>query len=66
MFFHVHNILQLSTVCITVWHGSGLFLEQTQAYIYIRLMASGIDKLHNCPKCLKENHFQNLMHMSET
>jgi hypothetical protein len=23
---------------------SGLFLEQTQAYIYIRLIASGIDK----------------------
>jgi hypothetical protein len=34
---------------------SGLFLEQTQAYtcIYIRLIASGIDKIHNCPKCLK-------------
>jgi hypothetical protein len=41
---------------------SGLFLEQTQAYIYIRLIASGIDKIHNCPKCLKEKHFQNLMH----
>jgi hypothetical protein len=39
---------------------SGLFLEQTQAYIYIRLIASGIDKIHNCPKCLKEKHFQNL------
>jgi hypothetical protein len=25
-----------------------------------------IDKTHNCPKCLKEKHFQNLMHMSET
>jgi hypothetical protein len=34
--------------------------------IYIRLIASGIDKIHNCPKCLKEKHFQNLMHMSET
>jgi hypothetical protein len=45
---------------------SGLFLEQTQAYIYIRLIASGIDKIHNCPKCRKEKHFQNLMHMSET
>jgi hypothetical protein len=45
---------------------SGLFLEQTQAYIYIRLIASGIDKIHNCPKCLKEQHFQNLMDMSET
>ena len=33
---------------------SGLFLEQTQAYIYIRLIASGIDKIHNCPKCRKE------------
>jgi hypothetical protein len=38
---------------------SGLFLKQTQVYIYIRLMASGIDKIHNCPKCLKEKHFQN-------
>ena len=38
---------------------SGLFLKQTQAYICIRLMASGIDKIHNCPKCLKEKHFQN-------
>ena len=28
-------------------------------------MASGIDKIHNCPKCLKEKHFQNLMHMSQ-
>ena len=27
-------------------------------YIYIRLIASGIDKIHNCPKCLKEKHFQ--------
>jgi hypothetical protein len=36
---------------------SGLFLKQTQAYIYIRLIASGIDKIHNCPKCLKEKHF---------
>ena len=34
--------------------------------IYIRLIASGIDKIHNCPKCRKEKHFQNLMHMSET
>jgi hypothetical protein len=42
---------------------SGLFLEQTQAYIYIRLIASGIDKIHNWPKCLKEKHFQNLMHV---
>jgi hypothetical protein len=40
---------------------SGLFLEQTQAYIYIRLIASGIDKIHNCLKCLKEKHFQNLV-----
>ena len=32
---------------------SGIFLKQTQAYIYIRLIASGIDKIHNCPKCLK-------------
>jgi hypothetical protein len=31
----------------------GLLLKQTQAYIYIRLIASGIDKIHNCPKCLK-------------
>ena len=23
------------------------------------------DKIHNCPNCLKEKHFQNLMHMSE-
>jgi len=45
---------------------SGLFLEQTQAYIYIRLIASGINKVHNYPTCLKETHFQNLMHMSET
>jgi hypothetical protein len=37
---------------------SGLLLKQTQAYIYIRLIASGIDKIHNCPKCLKEKHFQ--------
>jgi hypothetical protein len=37
---------------------SGLFLKQTQVYIYIRLIASGIDKIHNCPKCLKEKHFQ--------
>jgi hypothetical protein len=37
---------------------SGLFLKQTQAYIYIRLIASGIDEIHNCPKCLKEKHFQ--------
>jgi hypothetical protein len=35
----------------------GLLLKQTQAYIYIRLIASGIDKIHNCPKCLKEKHF---------
>jgi hypothetical protein len=27
---------------------------------------SGIDKIHNCPKCREEKHFQNLMHMSET
>jgi uncharacterized protein (DUF983 family) len=52
----LHNLI----VC------SGFFLERTQAYIYIRLIASGIDKIHNCPKCLKEKHFQNLMHMSET
>ena len=32
---------------------SGLLLKQTQAYIYIRLIASGIDKIHNCTKCLK-------------
>jgi hypothetical protein len=25
----------------------GLLLKQTQAYIYIRLIASGIDKIHN-------------------
>jgi hypothetical protein len=37
---------------------SGLLLKQTQAYIYIRLIASGIDTIHNCPKCLKEKHFQ--------
>jgi hypothetical protein len=43
---------------------SGLFLEQTQAYIYIRLIASGIDNIHNCPKCLKEKHFQNLIHVT--
>ena len=35
---------------------SGLCLEQTQAYIYILLITSGIDKIHNCPKCLKEKH----------
>ena len=37
---------------------SGLLLKETQAYIYIHLIASGIDKIHNCPKCLKEKHFQ--------
>jgi hypothetical protein len=37
---------------------SGLFLKQIQAYMYIHLIASGIDKIHNCPKCLKEKHFQ--------
>jgi hypothetical protein len=37
---------------------SKLFLKQTQAYIYIHLIASGIDKIYNCPKCLKEKHFQ--------
>jgi hypothetical protein len=37
---------------------SGLLLKPTQAYIYIRLIASGIDKIHNCTKCIKENHFQ--------
>jgi hypothetical protein len=30
-----------------------VFVKQTQAYIYIRLIASGIDKIHNCTKCLK-------------
>jgi hypothetical protein len=35
---------------------SGLLLKQTQAYIYIRLIASGIDKIP--PKFLKEKHFQ--------
>jgi hypothetical protein len=40
---------------------SGLFLKQTQAYIYIHLIASGIDKIHNCPKCLKEKHFQKFL-----
>ena len=34
-----------------------LLLKQTQAY-NIRLIASGIDTIHNCPKCLKEKHFQ--------
>jgi hypothetical protein len=24
------------------------------------LIASGIDKIHNCPKCLKEKHFQKI------
>jgi hypothetical protein len=43
-----------------------LIAHPTQAYIYIGLIASGIDKIHNCPKCLKEKHFQNLMNMSET
>jgi hypothetical protein len=28
-------------------------IKQIQAYIYIRLIASGIDKIHNCPKCFK-------------
>ena len=37
---------------------SGLLLKQTQAYIHIRLIASGIDKIDNCPKCLKGKHFQ--------
>ena len=37
---------------------SGLLLKQAQAYIYIRLIASGIDKIDNCPKCLKGKHFQ--------
>jgi hypothetical protein len=47
-----NNIGNSEIVC------SGLLLKQTQAYIYIRLIASGIDKIHNCTKCLKENHFQ--------
>ena len=37
---------------------SGLLLKQAQAYIYIRLFASGIDRIHNFPTCLKEKHFQ--------
>ena len=48
------NITQLRNPIVC----SGLFLKQTQAYIYVRLIASGIDKIHICPKCLKEKHFQ--------
>ena len=46
------NITQLRNPIVC----SRLFLKQTQAYIYFRLVASGIDKIHNCPKCLKEKH----------
>jgi hypothetical protein len=58
-------MIRFYLVCLPYWIfvnyifvrlSSGLFLEQTQAYIYILLIASGIDKIHNCPKCLKEKH----------
>jgi hypothetical protein len=58
--FHRHSVwmIRISVRLRNPIVCSGLLLKQTQAYIYIRLIASGIDKIHNCPKCLKEKHFQ--------
>jgi agmatine/peptidylarginine deiminase len=33
-------------------------IAKANASLYLFIFASGIDKIHNCPKCLKEKHFQ--------